>query len=70
VANEGRFIAIVPPQAAELAAGILRGCTVSADARRIGVVTEAPAGYVTERSAIGATRIVDLLSGEQLPRIC
>jgi hydrogenase expression/formation protein HypE len=70
VANEGRFIAIVPPQVADLAVGILRTSAVSADVRPIGIVSEEPAGYVTERSAIGAARIVDLLSGEQLPRIC
>ena len=43
---------------------------VSRESVRIGRVTESPAGLVTLRSRIGATRIVDRLSGEQLPRIC
>jgi len=70
VANEGRFIAIVPATSADAALAILNASAVSADARTIGTVSEDPAGYVTQRSVIGATRVVDLLSGEQLPRIC
>lgn len=70
VANEGRFIAIVPEDNAARALGILRAHPVSAGATRLGVVTTGTAGLVTMRSQIGASRIVDLLSGEQLPRIC
>jgi hydrogenase expression/formation protein HypE len=69
VANEGRFVAFVAPADAGRAVDRLRlaGC---ADAGVVGTVRDAPAGVVTLRSRIGATRIVDRLSGEQLPRIC
>ena len=70
VANEGRFVAFVTRGDADRATEILRRHAVSADARIIGTVDAAPAGLVTLRSRIGATRIVDMLSGEQLPRIC
>jgi len=49
---------------------VLRAHAVSAGAVRIGQVTASPAGLVTLKSRIGATRVVDMLSGEQLPRIC
>jgi len=70
VANEGRFIAIVPAADAGRAVEILRAHDVSSHAATIGSVSESPSGIVTLRSAIGAMRIVDMLSGEQLPRIC
>ena len=70
VANEGRFIAFVPADAVDAALAVLGEHDVSRDSVRIGRVTESPAGLVTLRSRIGATRIVDRLSGEQLPRIC
>lgn len=65
VANEGRFVAFVPPQDADRTLAIL-----GAAARRIGTVEAGHDQLVTLRSAIGATRILDMLSGEQLPRIC
>lgn len=65
VANEGRFVAFVAPEAAEGALSIL-----GASARQIGVVTAGDEALVTLQSAIGATRILEMLSGEQLPRIC
>jgi hydrogenase expression/formation protein HypE len=65
VANEGRFIVILPKSFIEKALAIM-----GKDACQIGVVQESNSGLVTMESAIGATRIVDLLSGEQLPRIC
>ena len=49
---------------------ILRRHEVSADALSIGAVSTGSDGLVTLRSSIGATRVVDLLTGEQLPRIC
>lgn len=70
VANEGRFVAFVPPAFEARALNILSSHAVTREAVRIGVVTDAPAGLVTLRSRIGATRVVDMLSGEQLPRIC
>lgn len=70
VANEGRFIAFVPESEAPRALATLRQHSVSAEACIIGVVSENPRGLVTLKSRIGATRVVDMLSGEQLPRIC
>lgn len=70
VANEGRFVAVVPQSDSAHALGLLRSCPVSADARVIGRVTSDHPGLVTLQSRIGSTRIVDLPSGEQLPRIC
>ncbi|MDQ7041668.1 MAG: hydrogenase expression/formation protein HypE [Rhodothermus sp.] len=71
VANEGRFVAFVPEAEAERALSLLREIPVSADACLIGqVTTDAPAGMVTLHTTIGTTRILDLPSGEQLPRIC
>ena len=70
VANEGRFVAIVPADSAERAVDVLRRHDVSADAAPIGTVLDDDRGLVTMRTEIGASRVVDLLSGEQLPRIC
>lgn len=68
IANEGRFIAFVAPSDAQRALEILQAH--SPDAALIGQVSEEPAGLVTLTSRIGAQRILDMLSGEQLPRIC
>jgi hydrogenase expression/formation protein HypE len=70
VANEGRFVAFVPAAESDRACAILRQHSVSDQPSVIGTVTGADAGLVTITSRIGATRIVDMLSGEQLPRIC
>jgi hydrogenase expression/formation protein HypE len=70
VANEGRFIAVAPAEAADAALAILRADPVSAGACRIGTVAAGDPGLVTMTSRIGVSRIVDRLSGEQLPRIC
>jgi hydrogenase expression/formation protein HypE len=71
VANEGRFVAFVPSVEAERAVGVLRAHPLGSGAAIIGeVVSDGDGGVVTLQSAIGANRILDLLSGEQLPRIC
>ncbi len=70
VANEGRFIAFVPPGAAERALTIMRAHLLGAEACVVGKVMRVSPGVVTMTSSIGASRIVDMLSGEQLPRIC
>jgi hydrogenase expression/formation protein HypE len=70
VANEGRFIAFVPEAAAPDALRVLARHPVSAGAAVIGRVVERPERLVSLRSRIGATRVVDRISGEQLPRIC
>jgi hydrogenase expression/formation protein HypE len=70
VANEGRFIALVPASSADRALAVMRAHPLGSEARLIGTVQRDPTGLVTLRSKIGATRILDMLSGEQLPRIC
>jgi hydrogenase expression/formation protein HypE len=70
VANEGKCIAIVDASVAEAVLGQWRGCALGRQATRLGVVRESHPGLVTMRGRIGTTRVVDLLSGEQLPRIC
>jgi len=70
VANEGRFTVLLPEAQAERALGILRGFDVSRRAVRIGSVEESNRGTVILRSRIGGNRVLDMLSGEQLPRIC
>jgi len=70
VANEGRLVAFVAARDAERALQILRRHRVSAGAVLIGQVVERAAPLVTIKSAIGASRILDMPSGEQLPRIC
>jgi hydrogenase expression/formation protein HypE len=70
VANEGRFVAFVPAAEAEAALALLRSHPLGARAQIIGRVTDDEDGLVTLRTRIGAERIVDQLSGEQLPRIC
>lgn len=70
LANEGRFIAFVPEAVAERALEVLRQHAVSGEAQRIGTVGASPKSMVTLESRIGTRRIVDMQSGEQLPRIC
>jgi len=70
VANEGRFIVFVPAAQAAAALAILAGTAPGGPPARIGEVRTTPAGEVTLRSVVGVERILDRLSGEQLPRIC
>lgn len=70
VANEGRFLCLVPADETERTVEILNRTAPGAPAAVIGHVRAGPAGQVTQRSIIGAERIIDRLSGEQLPRIC
>jgi len=70
VANEGRCVVFVAAAEADAALAVLRAHPVSAGAVRIGSVTTGDAGRVTALSRIGSRRILDRLSGEQLPRIC
>lgn len=70
VANEGRFIAFVPAAQAELALAVLARTAPGGPPARIGEVRAAPGGQTTLRSVVGVERILDRLSGEQLPRIC
>jgi hydrogenase expression/formation protein HypE len=70
VANEGKLVGIVAPEAADDILDAMRRNARGEDAAIIGVVGHDRAGLVTMRTAFGSTRIVDLLPGDQLPRIC
>ncbi|HJV89273.1 MAG TPA: hydrogenase expression/formation protein HypE [Holophagaceae bacterium] len=70
VACEGRLVAFVPWEQAERALALLRAQPEGAGAACIGRVLEGPPGAVHLRTRLGTLRLLDLLSGEQLPRIC
>ena len=70
VANEGKCVAIVPAEAADAVLIAMRGLPEGADAAVIGRVVDDHPGMVTIRTIVGSERIVDMLVGEQLPRIC
>lgn len=70
VANEGRMVAILPKEESERALEVLSRFSVTAEAGVIGEVGEGPAGQLTLESKIGTHRLVEMLPGEQLPRIC
>jgi hydrogenase expression/formation protein HypE len=70
VANEGRFVGFIAAADADRALQILRTHPVSAEARVIGEVTRWADPLVLLRSLLGAQRILDMPTGEQLPRIC
>jgi hydrogenase expression/formation protein HypE len=70
VANEGKLIAIVAPAAAETLLQAMRRHPLGSKAQIIGTVNRADPGLVTMRTPLGTTRIVDMLAGDQLPRIC
>ncbi|MBO9364283.1 MAG: hydrogenase expression/formation protein HypE [Roseiflexus sp.] len=70
VANEGKLIAIVPPSDADRLLARMRAHPQGRQAAIIGHVTADHPGIVAARTGIGGTRIVDMMVGEQLPRIC
>jgi len=70
VANEGKLIAIVAPESAEAVLQAMRRHSLGSGARIIGTVKKENPGLVTMRTDFGTTRIVDMLAGDQLPRIC
>jgi len=70
VANEGKLLAVVPPEGANLVLEAMRRHPLGKDAAIIGEVVPDHPGFVTLRTRVGGNRIVDMLSGEQLPRIC
>jgi hydrogenase expression/formation protein HypE len=70
VANEGKMIAIVGADDSEAALEAMRGAPYGEDAAIIGEIAEGNPGRVYVRTTFGATRIMDMLVGEQLPRIC
>ncbi len=70
VANEGKLVAFVAPHAAEAVLAAMRRHPLGHDAAMIGTVLAKHPGLVLLRSSLGPTRIVDMLAGDQLPRIC
>jgi hydrogenase expression/formation protein HypE len=70
VANEGKLLAIVPAEAAGAVLATVRAHPLGTNAAVIGEVTDNHAGFVIMKTRVGGTRVVDMLSGEQLPRIC
>lgn len=70
VANEGKFLAVVAPDEAEAAVAALRGHELGQNAAVVGEIIAEPPGVVALRTPFGGTRIVDMLVGDPLPRIC
>jgi hydrogenase expression/formation protein HypE len=70
VANEGKVVVAVAPEAASTALAALRAHPLGRDAALIGHVTAEHPSRVVLRTPLGARRILDMLVGEQLPRIC
>jgi hydrogenase expression/formation protein HypE len=70
VANEGKLVAVVPADQAEAAVAAMRSHPLGADAVRIGEIVAEPEAIVVLRTSFGGTRIVDMLVGDPLPRIC
>ena len=70
VASEGRFAAVVAPDEADAALGAMRSLPLGAGAAAVGEVRADPAGIVVLLTSFGGTRIVDMLVGDPLPRIC
>ncbi len=70
IANEGKLLAIVAPEAADEALAVMRSHPRGTDAAIIGSVQAEPAGMVFLRTDIGGTRVLDMLVGDPLPRIC
>ena len=70
VANEGKMVAVVPAEQAEAALAAMKASPYGEGAAIIGECAEGSSGRVYVHTAFGATRIMDMLVGEQLPRIC
>jgi hydrogenase expression/formation protein HypE len=70
IANEGKLVAVVAADAADMALAALQAHPLGRRAARIGVVTDDPQRFVQMATAFGGRRVVDWLSGEPLPRIC
>jgi hydrogenase expression/formation protein HypE len=70
IANEGRLVAIIPPEDADKVLKAMRKNKYAKDAVIIGEVAAGPAGRVVMKTVLGAHRIVDMLVGDLLPRIC
>jgi hydrogenase expression/formation protein HypE len=70
IANEGQFLAVLAPECADAALAAVRGAPGGEAAALIGEIRESPAGTVIASSSYGGTRVIDMLVGDPLPRIC
>jgi len=70
IANEGQFLAVIAPESADAALEVLRKTPGGSEASIIGEIREQPAATVLGATAYGGTRVVDMLVGDPLPRIC
>jgi len=70
VANEGKFVAVVAPDETDAGLAALRSHPLGVDAAEVGEIVTEPAESVVLRTGFGGTRIVDMLVGDPLPRIC
>ncbi|WFS63655.1 hydrogenase expression/formation protein HypE [Pseudodesulfovibrio thermohalotolerans] len=70
LANEGKFLCVLPGEYADKALEIMRADPLGQDARRIGTMTDANPGKVVLVTPLGGKRLLGMLEGEQLPRIC
>lgn len=70
VANEGKMVAVVPADEATAALAAMKASPYGSDAAIVGEIAQGPAGKVYVATSFGAKRIMDMLVGEQLPRIC
>jgi hydrogenase expression/formation protein HypE len=70
VANEGKLLAFVAAEQADVVLSAMHGHPLGKEAAIIGEVVAEHCGYVTMKTRVGGVRVVDMLSGEQLPRIC
>ena len=70
VANEGKFVLLVPGAAEDEALAVIRGCEFGEAAVPVGRVVDRHPGMVVANTSLGATRVIDTMTGEQLPRIC
>lgn len=70
VANEGKFVAVVAPEETEAALVAMRAHPLGIEAAEVGEIVSEPAETVVVRTGFGGTRIVDMLVGDPLPRIC
>jgi hydrogenase expression/formation protein HypE len=70
VANEGKAVFFIAPEAVEKVLAVLRAHPLGREAARIGYATQEHKGMVVARTAMGANRVIPMQIGEQLPRIC
>jgi hydrogenase expression/formation protein HypE len=70
VANEGKLIAVAPPGSADKVLAAMRAHPLGTNSAKIGTISDDHAGMVVLRTLVGGERVVTMLTGEQLPRIC